>query len=79
MNKFFKELIEAFFKETVTSEEASALKKFVRSLSMYATLGIVFGYLVLLDMLPRFTLAVTLLAFIAFGLMHLLRKWAKST
>lgn len=54
------------------------LKAYLRNLNMLFIVGAVFGYLILLDLLPRFTIAMTFFGIMSLFLTHFFRKWVKA-
>lgn len=64
-------------KTFMNGEEMTMIKNFIKTANTLVTVGIGMGYLVLLDLLPRFTIMMTVLAAVALYATHVVKKWAR--
>lgn len=69
--------MEDLYKDFITGEEVKMIKEFLKSVNTFAITAGVLGYLVVLDLLPRFTIVVSVLAIGSLFLTHFLKKWTK--
>lgn len=65
------------YKDFINGEEVKTIKGFLKSQNAFVISGTVLGYLVILDVLPRFTIVVSGLAVGSLFLTHFIKKWTK--
>lgn len=65
------------YEDFTKGEEVSLIKNYLKNLNTLTILGVILGYLIMLDLLPKFTLAITVFGLISLVATHFLKKWAK--
>ncbi len=71
--------MEKLLNDFLKGEEVKMLKGLIAQLNTIAMVGVVLGYLILLDLLPRFTIIITVLAAVSLFAVHFIKKWSKGT
>lgn len=69
--------MEKLLNDFLIGDEVKMFKKLIAQLNTIAMVGIVLGYLVILDLLPRFTVVITVLALLSLFAVHFIKKWSK--
>ncbi len=69
--------MEELYNDFINGEEVKMVKNFLKAMNAITMTGAVLGYLVLLDMLPRFTIVVSVLAVASLFATHFIKKWSK--
>lgn len=67
--------MEDFYQDFINGEEIKMIKNFLASISVTFMVGAILGYLILLDLLPRFTLFMSVNGVVALFAAHFFRKW----
>lgn len=68
--------MEPLYKDFINGEEVKMIKNLLKSLNTLVMVAVVLGYLVVLDLLPRFTVVVTVLAIGSLFATHFIKKWS---
>lgn len=63
------------YEDFIEGDEVMTIKHLVAKLNAFTATGAVFGYLILLDLIPKFTLYFTAMAVFSLFLTHFMRKW----
>lgn len=66
------------YEDFIEGDEVRMIKELISKANTVITTASVLGYLVLLDLLPRFTIVMTFLAVGSLFVTHFVKKWSKS-
>lgn len=69
--------MEKLLNDFLNGEEVKMLKALVAQLNTVVMVGIVLSYLIILDLLPRFTIVISVLAIGSLFTVHFIKKWSK--
>lgn len=69
--------MEGLYSDFINGDEVKMIKEFLKSVNTVVLTGSVLGYLVLLDLLPRFTIVTSVLAVGSLFITHFIKKASK--
>lgn len=71
--------MEKLLNDFLNGEEVTMMKKLLKELNTGAIVGGLLAYLIFLDLLPKFTIVLTVLALGSLFATHFVKQWAKKS